>query len=93
MCIRDRGRTGILVNREFLQVFAEEIYEAVSYTHLDVYKRQALHAGDLEAGIIASKVEDSFLTEETLFYEQFYAYVSRKEPSFKHEVILSLIHI
>ena len=47
MCIRDsvgsdgqqgEGRTGILVNREFLQFFAEEIYEvnakAVSYTHL-----------------------------------------------------------
>ncbi len=49
--------------------------------------QQALHAGDLDAGIIASKLEDTFLTEETLFYEQFYAYVSRKEPSFKHEVI------
>ena len=47
----------------------------------------ALHAGDLDAGIIASKLEDTFLTEETLFYEQFYAYVSRKEPSFKHDVI------
>ena len=49
--------------------------------------QQALHAGDLDAGIIASKLEDTFLTEETLFYEQFYAYVSRKEPSFKHDVI------
>ena len=49
--------------------------------------QQALHAGDIDAAIIASKLEDSFLTEETLFYEQFYAYVSRKEPSFKHEVI------
>lgn len=29
--------------------------------------QQALHAGDLDAGIIASKLEDSFLTEETLF--------------------------
>ena len=49
--------------------------------------QQALHAGDLDAGIIASKLEDTFLTGETLFYEQFYAYVSRKEPSFKHDVI------
>lgn len=49
--------------------------------------QQALHAGDLDAGIIASKLEDTFLTEETLFYEQFYAYVSRKEPSFKHDII------
>ena len=49
--------------------------------------QQALHAGDLDAGIIASKLEDTFLTEETLFYEQFYAYVSRKESSFKHDMI------
>ena len=49
--------------------------------------QQALHAGDLDAGIIASKLEDTFLTEETLFYEQFYAYVSKKEPSFKHDLI------
>ena len=49
--------------------------------------QQALHSGDLDAGIIASKLEDAFLTEETLFYEQFYAYVSKKEPSFKHEVV------
>ena len=27
------------------------------------------------------------MTEETLFYEQFYAYVSRKESSFKHDMI------
>ena len=33
------------------------------------------------------KLEDTFLTEETLFYEQFYAYVSRKESSFKHDMI------
>lgn len=49
--------------------------------------QQALHVGDLDAGIIASKLEDTFLTEETLFYEQFYAYVSRKESSFKHDMI------
>lgn len=48
--------------------------------------QQALHAGDLDAGIIASKLEDSFLTEETLFMSNS-MYVSRKEPSFKHEVI------
>ena len=39
------------------------------------------------ANVIASKLEDTFLTEETLFYEQFYAYVSRKESSFKHDMI------
>lgn len=49
--------------------------------------QQALHAGDMDAAIIASKTEDSYLMEETLFYEQFYGYISRKEPLFKHEVI------
>lgn len=49
--------------------------------------QQALHSGDIDAGIIANKLEDSFLAEETLFYEQFYGYVSRKEPLFKHDVI------
>lgn len=49
--------------------------------------QQALHSGDIDAGIIANKLEDSFLTEKTLFYEKFYGYVSRKEPLFKHDVI------
>lgn len=49
--------------------------------------QQALHSGDLDAAIIASKLEDVFLKEETLFYETFFGYVSQKEPLFKHEVI------
>lgn len=49
--------------------------------------QQALHAGELDAAIIASLLEDSFLKEEVLFYEQFYGYVSRKEPLFKRDVI------
>ena len=32
-------------------------------------------------------LEDTALSEEILFYEQFYGYVSRKEPLFKHDVI------
>ena len=49
--------------------------------------QQALHSGDIDAGIIANKLEDSFLTEKTLFYEKFYGYVYRKEALFKHDVI------
>lgn len=49
--------------------------------------RQALHTGDIDAAIMATRMEDSFLSETSLFYEQFYGYVSRKEPLFKHEVI------
>lgn len=49
--------------------------------------KQALHVGDLDAAIVASNLEDSFLVEETLFYEKFYGYVSRKETLFKHDLI------
>ena len=49
--------------------------------------RQALHGGEIDAAIIATRMEDATLTETPLFYEQFYGYVSRKEPLFKHEVI------
>lgn len=49
--------------------------------------RQALHRGEIDAAIIATRMEDSTLSETPLFYEQFYGYISRKEPLFKHEVI------
>lgn len=49
--------------------------------------RQALHGGEIDAAIIATRMEDATLSEVPLFYEQFYGYVSRKEPLFKHEVI------
>ena len=49
--------------------------------------REALQAGDIDAAIIASKLEDASMAEETLFYERFFGYVSRKEPLFKHDVV------
>lgn len=49
--------------------------------------KQALLTGEVDAAIVASLLDDPVLKEETLFYEQFYGYVSRKEPLFKHEVI------
>ena len=49
--------------------------------------RQALRDGEVDAAILASLLEDTALSEESLFYEQFYGYVSRKEPLFKHDVI------
>src|SRR3712207_6094729 len=48
---------------------------------------QALHAGKLDAAIVASRSDDRMLREETLFYEQFYAYVSHGEALFKKELI------
>ena len=49
--------------------------------------RKALLTGEADAAIIASMLDDAALTEETLFYEQFLGYVSKKEPLFKHDVI------
>lgn len=49
--------------------------------------RHALLNGEVDAAVIASLLEDSSLSEEALFYEQFYGYVSKKEALFKHDVI------
>ena len=47
----------------------------------------AIRAGDLDAAIIASSLEDTDITEEILFYEQFYGYVSKREALYKKELI------
>lgn len=49
--------------------------------------RQALRDGEIDAAILASILDEPSLSEEILFYEQFFGYVSRKEPLFEHEVI------
>lgn len=49
--------------------------------------QQALHKGEIDAAILATKQDDNTLQEIPLFYEQFFGYVSRKEPLFKHELI------
>lgn len=47
----------------------------------------ALLSGDIDAAIIASQPIEAELQGETLFYEQFYGYVSKNEPIFKNELI------
>lgn len=49
--------------------------------------QQALHKGEIDAAILATKQDDNTLQEIPLFYEQFFGYVSRKESLFKHELI------
>ncbi len=49
----------------------------------------SLAAGKVDAAIIATAVDDKSLQAETLYYEQFLGYVSRKEPIFKNEMIRS----
>ncbi|MDR0891009.1 MAG: hydrogen peroxide-inducible genes activator [Mediterranea sp.] len=48
---------------------------------------EAMRGGELDAAIVASRSDYEWLVEETLFYEQFFGYVSRKEPLFKREII------
>lgn len=48
-----------------------------------------LHAGKVDAVIIANEISDKQFQSNTLYYEQFYGYVSRREPLFKNEVIRS----
>ena len=47
----------------------------------------SLQKGELDAAILANKPTELFLNGETLFYEQFFGYISRNEPIFKNEVI------
>ena len=47
----------------------------------------ALQKGEIDAAILANKPIEIFLNSETLFYEQFFGYVSRNEQIFKNEMI------
>jgi LysR family hydrogen peroxide-inducible transcriptional activator len=47
----------------------------------------ALHNGEIDAAIIATQPAEPGLVGETLYYEQFFGYVSRNEPIFKNELI------
>lgn len=47
----------------------------------------ALLNGEIDAAILASQPIESELRGQTLYYEQFFGYVSRNEPIFKNELI------
>lgn len=49
----------------------------------------ALLAGELDAAIIASVPDEKRIHCETLFYEQFFGYVSKSDPVYKNELIRS----
>ncbi len=67
------------------------------YPHLDLRVSEmktkdcleALYAGSVDAAIIANEIEDKSLECHTLYYEQFFGYVSPEEPIFSNEVIRS----
>ncbi len=49
--------------------------------------KKALHTGEIDTGIVASLDGMEDFRQTTLFYEQFYAYVSREDALFANEVI------
>ena len=49
--------------------------------------KKALQTGDIDAGIVASLAGMEELQQTPLFYEQFFAYVSREDALFNNEVI------
>ncbi|MCC8132943.1 MAG: hydrogen peroxide-inducible genes activator [Tannerellaceae bacterium] len=73
----------------FFQQLTEE------YSELDIHVLemqtnptiQALLKGEIDAAIIASHPVESQLQGDTLYYEQFFGYVSPKESIFKNELI------
>lgn len=73
----------------FFQQFIEKYPEIdIRVTEMQTqYISQGLRAGEIDAAIMATRLEDTSLQETPLFYEQFFGYISRKEPLFKHEVI------
>lgn len=49
--------------------------------------KKALQTGEIDAGIVASLAGMEELQQTPLFYEQFFAYVSREDAHFNNEVI------
>ena len=49
--------------------------------------KKALQTGEIDAGIVASLAGMEELQQTALFYEQFFAYVSREDALFNNEVI------
>lgn len=49
--------------------------------------KNALQTGEIDAGIVAGLADMEEFRQTPLFYEQFYAYVSREDPLFKNEVV------
>lgn len=47
---------------------------------------QALQKGEIDAAIIASYPLEANMQSESLFYEEYFAYVSRKESLFKKKI-------
>ncbi len=77
-----------LLPRFFPQLMETHPQLDIRVTEIKTHElKQALQDKEIDAGIVASHLDNNALTEEVLFYEEFFAYVSPKEPLFKKELI------
>lgn len=74
----------------FLHSFIKKYPEVkLSISELTTEKiTKRLRNGTLDAGIMATPLQEQGLREEVMFYEEFVAYVSRKEALFKKKYLL-----
>ena len=70
----------------------QEKYKELDIRIVEMKTSQALMAvqrGEIDAAILANKPSEMVLNSESLFYEQFFGYVSEKEPIFAKDAIRS----
>lgn len=88
-------RLGVLptIAPYLLPRFFPQLIKKYPELDLQVYERKTheikadLLSGALDAAIWANKPEENWIVGDTLFYEEFYGYVSRGEKVFKNEII------
>jgi LysR family hydrogen peroxide-inducible transcriptional activator len=90
-------RLGVLptIAPYLLPRFFPQIAKKYPEMDLQVYERKTheikadLHTGTLDAAIWANEPEEDWILGDTLFYEEFYGYVSSTEKVYKSEIIRS----
>jgi len=72
--------------KEFIQAYPEVKLVINEYT-TDVVMHK-LKTAELDAGILATPLQDASLDEQPLFYEKYYLYVNGKEKGFDKQYVL-----
>lgn len=77
-----------------LPLFLKQFVKAYPLIKLNIHEFttdviiQKLKAEELDAGILATPLEDNSINEQVLFYEKYYLYVSEKEKAFEKKYVL-----
>lgn len=72
--------------QSFIDSYPEVELQVKEMVTEDIEK--ALKNGDIDVGILVTPLDDDSLVADTLFYEQFYAYVADSHPLFNKKSIL-----